>query len=133
MEEQREKVLDIMTSLLKPNGILAFSVVSIYDKGNYGHGEEVEHNTFMKHKDKLLHCYDEQELHAILEPNYEILEKCLHTQLEPRPEWRKKNRNRRTKSMVCRCKEELMHFGFRFRKKVPSNSTTINWTFYIYS
>ena len=42
LEEQREKVLDIMTSLLKPNGILAFSVVSIYDKGNYGHGEEVE-------------------------------------------------------------------------------------------
>lgn len=85
MEEQRKQVLEKMTSLLKPNGILAFSVVSVFDKGNYGKGEEVEPNTFMKHKDKLLHCYDEQELHTILEPNYEILKKCLHTQSEPDP------------------------------------------------
>lgn len=85
MEEQRKQVVDRMTSLLKPGGILTFSVVSVYDKGNYGKGEEVEHNTFMKHKDKLLHCYDEQELHTILEPEYQILKKTLHTQIEPDP------------------------------------------------
>ncbi|MCP8970119.1 class I SAM-dependent methyltransferase [Ectobacillus ponti] len=85
MKEQREQVLDIMTSLLKPGGILAFSVVSIYDTGNYGKGEEVEPNTFMKHKDKLLHCYDEQELDDMLKPHYEFLKKCLHTQVEPDP------------------------------------------------
>lgn len=85
LEEQRKQVLDVMTSLLKPGGILTFSVVSIYDKGNFGKGEEVEPNTFMKHKDKLLHCYDEEELDIILEPDYQIMEKTLHTQIEPDP------------------------------------------------
>ena len=78
--EKRKRSVRYNDFFVKPNGILTFSVVSISDEGNYGQGEEVEKNTFMKHEDKLLHCYDEQELHEILEQNYEILEKCLHTQ-----------------------------------------------------
>lgn len=85
METERKQVVKMMTSLLKPNGILAFTVLSVHDQGNYGKGEEIEPNTFMKHTDKLLHCYDEQELHTMLEPQYQILTKQLHTQIEPDP------------------------------------------------
>lgn len=78
-----------MTSLLKPGGILALSCISVYDTANYGQGEEIEPNTFMKHKNKLLHFYSEEELHDILSKDYQIIQKKLHAQTELDPSRKK--------------------------------------------
>ncbi|MFE4100241.1 class I SAM-dependent methyltransferase [Priestia sp. YIM B13484] len=89
LKEERKQLIEIMTSLLKPGGILALSCISVYDTANYGQGEEIEPNTFMKHKNKLLHFYSEEELHDILSEDYQIIQKKLHTQTELDPSGKK--------------------------------------------
>ncbi|MFC4077779.1 class I SAM-dependent methyltransferase [Salinithrix halophila] len=85
LKDQRAQLLQNLTSLLRQTGIFIFSCISTSDPNNYGIGQEVEPNTFIKHESKPLHFYTERELHEILEPNYHILEQRLHTQTETDP------------------------------------------------
>jgi SAM-dependent methyltransferase len=85
LKNERDALLDIVTSLLKPKGILTFSCISIYDTNNYGIGDEIEPNTFMKHEGKPLHFFNDEEIPAILGPRYRILEQRLHIQTESDP------------------------------------------------
>ncbi|MCF8564649.1 methyltransferase domain-containing protein [Alicyclobacillus tolerans] len=85
LNEQRRSLLDRLTSLLRPNGILTFSCISVFDTNNYGIGSEVESNTFEKHEGKPLHFFSEEELRHVLSNNYEVLKCQLHTQTETDP------------------------------------------------
>lgn len=85
LAERRKKLVDRLTSLLQPNGILALSCISVFDTNNYGIGLEVEPNTFEKHKGKPLHFFSEEEIRDMLSRGYEVLECKLHTQTETDP------------------------------------------------
>ena len=85
LAEERKKLIDRLTSLLKPHGILTFSCMSEFDKNNYGIGVEVEPNTFEKHTGKPLHFFSEEEIRGMLSSAYEVLECKLHTQTETDP------------------------------------------------
>ncbi|WP_373922347.1 hypothetical protein [Rossellomorea marisflavi] len=85
LREEREMLLSHMTSLLKPGGVLILTCISVSDASNYGHGVEIESHTFMKHENKSLHFYTEEELDEIFSDDYQILEKKLHEQTEKDP------------------------------------------------
>lgn len=85
LKKERDALLDVMTSLLKPNGILTLSCISVYDTNNFGIGVEVEPNTFMKHAGKPLHFFDDKEIETILQPCCRLLEQRLHVQTESDP------------------------------------------------
>lgn len=82
---ERQRLIERLSSLLKPNGILSFSCISVFDTNNYGIGIEVGPNTFEKHKGKPLHFFSEEEIRGMLSSNYEVLECKLHTQTETDP------------------------------------------------
>ncbi|UOQ92739.1 class I SAM-dependent methyltransferase [Halobacillus shinanisalinarum] len=84
LEKDRAKLVQVMDSLIKPNGLFIFTVISRSDSKNFGVGEEVEQNTFL-HNEKVLHFYTTEEIRGILPSNYKILEQELHTQTEKDP------------------------------------------------
>lgn len=85
LKTERQNLMDRISSLLKPKGVFTFSCISIYDSNNYGIGNEIEPNTFIKHEGKPLHFFDEQEIKTLLQPHYQILDQHLHVQTESDP------------------------------------------------
>lgn len=85
LAENRKRLIERMTLMLKPQGILAFSCISVFDTNNYGIGSEIEPNTFEKHEGKPLHFFSEEEIRQMLAGEYQVLECKLHTQAETDP------------------------------------------------
>lgn len=85
LAEDRKRLIERMTLMLKPKGIFTFSCISVFDINNYGIGPETEPNTFEKHKDKPLHFFSEEEIRQVLASDYQVLECKIHTQTESDP------------------------------------------------
>ena len=60
MESRRSQAFDQYMKLLKPDGLLAFTVYSTKEAG-YGEGEESETNSYIK-KGQLVHFYEKEEI-----------------------------------------------------------------------
>ncbi|MCJ7840245.1 class I SAM-dependent methyltransferase [Lederbergia sp. NSJ-179] len=90
LERERKELLNKMSSLLKPNGLLIFTCISTTDTKNFGIGKEVEPNTFVYHG-KTLHFYTSDEIQEILCPTYQIQEQKLHIQTETDPDGHQEN------------------------------------------
>ncbi|MFB1099496.1 MULTISPECIES: class I SAM-dependent methyltransferase [Bacillaceae] len=78
-EEEREQLLDHFTSLLRKDGLLIFSCLSARDEKLYGSGVEMEKDTFLVH-DRIAHFFQEEELYALLDDDYQVVEMTLHKQ-----------------------------------------------------
>jgi 2-polyprenyl-3-methyl-5-hydroxy-6-metoxy-1,4-benzoquinol methylase len=85
LAEDRKRLIERMTLMLKPKGLFTFSCISIFDTNNYGIGPEIEPNTFEKHEGKPLHFFSEEEIRQILASEYQVLECKLHPQTESDP------------------------------------------------
>lgn len=84
LKKEREVLFNIMSSLLKQNGLFIFTCISTSDSKNYGKGDEVEYNTFANHG-KNLHFFTKKEIEELLSPLYKIKDHKLHTQTESDP------------------------------------------------
>jgi hypothetical protein len=82
LAEDRQKIIHILASLLKPGGIFTLTCLSTYDTSNYGVCDEIEENTFVKHQGKPLHYFEESELPRLLWYEFDILHQVLHIQIE---------------------------------------------------
>ncbi|MGM0851387.1 MAG: methyltransferase domain-containing protein [Bacillota bacterium] len=90
LENERSKLLSKMSSLLKQDGLLIFTCISISDTKNFSVGKEVEKNTFISHG-KTLHFYTQDEIQDMLCSTYKIQEQKLHIQTETDPDGHKEN------------------------------------------
>lgn len=83
-QKERIEIFNILTSILKQQGIFVFTCISTMDEKNYGHGIKIEENTF-EQNGKILHFFDKEEIILLISQQYEPISIKLHTQTEKDP------------------------------------------------
>ncbi len=68
---ERQRVLRLLSKHLRPGGVAIVTVLSAHDE-RYGHGREIEPDTFEVLPGQLMHFYSEDELHYELQGHFHV-------------------------------------------------------------